>query len=311
MIRVEAIMTRSDSMRFTVRFLGVVAVLAALLALYLVAVRPWMLQWGATASERTMRLPGDELVPRAAGQGTRAITIDAPAARVWPWVAQIGQDRSGFYSYEILEDAAGARMPRRYDLDPAFQVWRPGDKLWMSDPATYGGAGYAELLVHMPGRALVFGTRQIGTSPKAPADATWGFFVLPRDAASSRLLFRGRGPGGGPFLVRAFTVSAFDPIHFVMERRTLEAVKDLAEGRAVSKAWENAQVALWTVAFLAFVASGALTLAGRRPRRRLVTFAAGGLVFAFLTLIQPSLWIAGPLVAALLAATFAPLPPPG
>ena len=51
-----------------------------------------------------MALPGDGVVPGATAQQTRAIGIDAPAERVWPWLAQIGQDRAGFYSYDVLEN---------------------------------------------------------------------------------------------------------------------------------------------------------------------------------------------------------------
>ena len=53
---------------------------------------------------------GDETVPRPSVQHTRAVTIDAPAQQVWPWLAQIGQDRAGFYSYTWLENLAGCRM---------------------------------------------------------------------------------------------------------------------------------------------------------------------------------------------------------
>ena len=41
---------------------------------------------------------------------THAITIRAPVEEVWPWLAQIGQDRGGFYSYEWLENLAGCEM---------------------------------------------------------------------------------------------------------------------------------------------------------------------------------------------------------
>jgi hypothetical protein len=43
-------------------------------------------------------------------EAARAVTIDAPVEDVWPWLAQIGQDRAGFYSYEWLENLAGCRM---------------------------------------------------------------------------------------------------------------------------------------------------------------------------------------------------------
>lgn len=35
----------------------------------------------------------------------RGVTIHATADDVWPWLAQLGQDRVGFYSYDWLERA--------------------------------------------------------------------------------------------------------------------------------------------------------------------------------------------------------------
>jgi hypothetical protein len=67
-------------------------------------VRGRLLRWGATADEAHARLPGDELLSHADLVATRAIAIDAPPERVWPWVVQIGQGRGGFYSYDMLEN---------------------------------------------------------------------------------------------------------------------------------------------------------------------------------------------------------------
>src|SRR5690349_7395085 len=41
--------------------------------LYLAAVRPWVLQWGARPGEVGAALPGDEIVPQPAWSSTRAI----------------------------------------------------------------------------------------------------------------------------------------------------------------------------------------------------------------------------------------------
>ena len=57
-----------------------------------------ILNWGATAAEAESRLPGDELLEGADGVATRAITIEAPASAVWPWIAQMGPSpRGGAY----------------------------------------------------------------------------------------------------------------------------------------------------------------------------------------------------------------------
>src|SRR5690349_17482365 len=97
------------------RFLARAAVLTVAIAgvslVFLTVVRPWYLRWGATDAELTMPLPGDEIIGTPASQETRAITVAAAAHRVWPWVAQLGQDRGGFYSFDLLENLVGCRMP--------------------------------------------------------------------------------------------------------------------------------------------------------------------------------------------------------
>jgi hypothetical protein len=67
--------------------LGSIAVAAML---YRLLLRQPILNWGATDAEATARLPGDELLEEADGVATRAITIEAPASAVWPWIAQMG-----------------------------------------------------------------------------------------------------------------------------------------------------------------------------------------------------------------------------
>jgi hypothetical protein len=73
---------------------------------YLRFVRPRTLTWGATPEEVVSRLPGDDLV-RGQYLTTHAITIGRPAALVWPWLAQMGYQRGGWYSYDRLERAIG------------------------------------------------------------------------------------------------------------------------------------------------------------------------------------------------------------
>ena len=67
--------------------------------------RHWHSRWGATADEVRSPMPGDELVKRASFNATRAITIDAPPEKVWPWIVQMGYRRAGFYTYDLLDNA--------------------------------------------------------------------------------------------------------------------------------------------------------------------------------------------------------------
>jgi len=285
-----------------VRVGALLACLAGLLGVYFGIARPWFRRWGATDTEVQMALPGDEIVPAAQSRETRAITIAAPAEQVWPWLTQIGQDRGGFYSYRRLEDLVGCEMPDVRTLDPKLQHWQLGDKLWMYPPRKAGGAGYAVLAAFEPGRAMGFATRQMGRPATASPDGSWAFVVDPIDAGASRLLFRGRAAGDLRPVATAFNVAVFEPVHFAMERRTMEGIKMLAEGRQPSVLRDDIEVSLWTILFVGFLVSGLLVVAGRRVSEHLVTFAGCGLVFQLLTLVQPS-----PIIGlVLVAATFRP-----
>lgn len=287
---------------------GVLAgALSGLLLGFFALVRPWYSSWGADAALASAYLPGDALLWQGAPRETRAIAIRAPAAAVWPWVAQIGQDRAGFYSYEILENLVGSEMRSLDYLVPALQRWQVGDKLWMFPPRKLGGIGQAPLAIYEPGHALVFYTRRTGTGLDDPPDGTWAFVVEPIDPATSRLMMRARARGSLGLLGAAFNRGIFEPVHFAMERKMMEGIKARAEERHVSKAADVVQVALWIVTFVGFIASAVLALAGRRWRQRTIAFVGAGLLFQLLTLVQPSLFIGIPLVITLCLAIWPPL----
>jgi hypothetical protein len=66
-------------------------------------IHPQLLRSGATPQDDRRPLPGDELVPSPVWEATRAVTIDAPAVEVWPWVAQMGFGRGGWYGWNPLD----------------------------------------------------------------------------------------------------------------------------------------------------------------------------------------------------------------
>ncbi|MBK8049110.1 MAG: hypothetical protein IPK16_19540 [Anaerolineales bacterium] len=49
--------------------------------------------------------------------------------RVWPWLVQLGQGRSGFYSYYWLENQFAAEMVNADEILPQFQDTAPGTKI--------------------------------------------------------------------------------------------------------------------------------------------------------------------------------------
>src|SRR5256885_15613660 len=101
---------------------------ACLGALYLRLARRPILTWGATSAEAAARLPGDELLEDADGVATRAVTIEAPARCVWPWVALMGPaPRGGAYTYDWIENVLGLNMHSTDDVLSEFQHPEVGD----------------------------------------------------------------------------------------------------------------------------------------------------------------------------------------
>ena len=265
--------------------LAVLAAGALVFTVYFSYVRPWFLRWGATDLEVSERLPGDELVSALLPRTTRAITIAAPAEAVWPWLAQIGQDRAGFYSYEILEDLVGAEMPRANRIVPEYQDWRPGDRLWMYPPEKGQGKGNAPLAVFESGRDLVFST--LATDADI-GDGIWGFHLEPIGENTTRLIVRGCGSLGAGALANTITLGFYEPAHYVMERRMMLEIRSLAEGRgATPRAAEILEVSLWTLTVVLLVVALVQVARRRRWGRPLGMAVAAALVFQVLTLLQP------------------------
>lgn len=204
--------------------------IAGLFLLYagtVVLLRPLYLRWGTTADERVASLPGDDLAPNALYRVDHAITIHAPASAVWPWIAQLGQDRAGFYSYDWLERLFGDDIHNADRIHPEWQQRQRGDFVRATQPQYLGGRlgvlGWSVVEV-VPDRALVL--------------RDWGAFVVqPVDERTSRLIVRTRGagePSAVSLLTGPLTVFVFEPAHFIMQRAMLRGVRDRAEHAAGS-----------------------------------------------------------------------------
>lgn len=145
---------------------------------------------GATVTEAATPLPGDELLTAATVQNDRARTIAAPPAAVWPWIAQLGQDRAGFYSFERLENLAGCQIHGATRIHPEWQDVAPGDPFRLHRDVAL------RVVAVEPGRALVV-TSQDGAAPDGPEfQMTWVFHLsaatTPDGAPTTRLHVRER-----------------------------------------------------------------------------------------------------------------------
>ena len=131
---------------------GLMAVIGVV-ALYRAEVKPRMYAWGARDEDVAAPLPCDELIRADGPRTTRAVTIDAPVESVWPWIAQIGEDRAGFYSYSWLERAAGAMIHNANVIHPEWQDLRVGDTVWLA--RRYGEAARQVVVAVKPNSHLV------------------------------------------------------------------------------------------------------------------------------------------------------------
>jgi hypothetical protein len=92
---------------------------------------------GATRDEAAAELPGDDLLTDAAIVTTRATTIAAPPAEVWPWLVQMGYQRGGWYSIDAFERLIGAgdflTGGSADRIVPELQGLAVGDRVPMND----------------------------------------------------------------------------------------------------------------------------------------------------------------------------------
>ena len=198
---------------------------AGAVAAYVWGVRPWHLRWGATDDEVEEHLIGDELAPSPKLKATHAITINAPATDVWPWLVQMGQTRGGFYSYTWLENLVGCHMRNADEIDPDWQELKVRDKVWLHPKAPP-----VEVAAIEPGHAIVL--------------KGWGAFVLkPIDAERTRLIIRSQGDYNpdlkNPILNFFLWRVVFEPAHFILERKMLLGIKARAEKLARAHAEEK------------------------------------------------------------------------
>ena len=203
---------------------GVAWMLGALLTPFLRGARN---HWGLDESEAARPRPGDEVIPEPRWSWTHAVEIDAPASEVWPWVAQIGADRGGFYSYQALENAVGCGVRNAETVHPEL-AHREGDTLVLHPKmpplrVTSVAEGRHLLAVGAPDADAV------ATGERWTA-ATWLFQVEPLGAGRCRFVSRYRCACSDDLATRlSFGPTLLEPVGFAMDRRMLLGVKARVE----------------------------------------------------------------------------------
>jgi len=247
--------------------------------------RPVIHEWGATPSELAMSLPGDDLTSDPILRWTHGITIYAPADEVWPWIAQMGDTRAGFYSYTFIENQAGALMGGEgYDVvyvnaDRIYPEWQdpqPGDEI------IQGALKIREL---EPGRYMLADS----IIPEV-MNWVWLWYLQPIDDEQTSLIVR--------MAIELPDSAADDPVMgfmmdvggFVMENNMMQGIKTRAEGKKELGWIEPLEICVWLLTLLGGVIAAVRYVI--KPRWQFMLFLAvvSVLMLFMLTFVQPPIW---------------------
>ncbi len=144
--------------RFVFKMIALIKVMslafsAGMGAAYLIQLRQQYSSWGLVDGGDERGVRGDDLVAEADIIETRAVDIDVAPDKVWPWLAQIGYGRAGWYSCAVLDrawtPAGGAPFEAAQTVLGEYQDLAEGDLV------PTGPQGGFEARVVEPGQALV------------------------------------------------------------------------------------------------------------------------------------------------------------
>jgi hypothetical protein len=185
-------------------------------------------QLGAAPPITAQTLPGDEILPGARFLRTHSRVIEAPPSAVFPWLAQMGATRAGWYSIDALDNGG---KPSADVLHPELQGISVGDII----PALPDAPGGFCVLAVDPPRSLVLGSPSLlpGLDPAKRGDEppwrdTWAFALEPIGEHATRLIARVRAEYESSVKL-AFVTSFMSVAHAVMERAQLRHIKRRAE----------------------------------------------------------------------------------
>jgi hypothetical protein len=241
--------------------------------------------WGATAAEATQALPGDEAITDSYINWDNAKTIHAPVEQVWPWIAQMGDTRAGYYSYTFIEK--GVMQILGTGGLPLEAFYNNADRIhpeWQN-PAIGQGMIVDMLKVKsfQPNRYLLASM----TDPSGFA-WNWGWYLEAVDAQTTRLHVRSRlqvpADARNPLITVVFSAGGF-----IMEQNMIQGIAQRAEGAGEPANIEVYEIALWVAALGAGLLAAYSFVFGRGDGRALgLGLMAVGVLFV-LTYVQPDL----------------------
>lgn len=221
-------------------FAGAASIIVAWVLLN--ALSPRMNRWGATDAEAVRSLPGDDLVVQPKIQTNRAMTLNASPVEVWPWLAQIGYKRAGWYSYDLihrmLRIAGSVDDPRASAsrIIPELQDLKVGDAIKIAPQMAYGVVAIEpDRLIMLYAGVDTSAGEKLEPSKSMPEQylkTSWVWLLEEVDTTSTRLLVRFRQDYNPSRLNRLVYRLSSELGAFFMERRTLLGINHRVEDKA-------------------------------------------------------------------------------
>jgi len=255
-------------------FSGIGIVLLLLVAGYLV-IRPFHLRWGASDSEVNMTMPGD----MNGFRWTRAITVNAAPEAIWPWLVQWGQGRGGWYSYDWLENILGFDIHTADRILPEFQSPSIGDPICLAPGACTSYISTIE------------SPKWFGWLSSDPAGKPiWSFMLglVPVDASHTRLIIR---DNFNQNVLSRPVVTLIEIPAAVMELKTLDTVKQRAEGIPYSPAVTVFEIVAWLAALVTGILAAIRFVNQPEWKKPLAVGLLSAVVLLVLTFLYPPLWL--------------------
>ncbi|MFC1724615.1 hypothetical protein ACFL4T_03240 [candidate division KSB1 bacterium] len=190
-------------------------VFLAFIFLYFVWLREWQMTWGASDEDVTRHMAGDELLIDPQFNATRAVKINAPPEKIWPWIVQMGYKRAGFYSYDKLDNAG---IPSSVHIIPEYQDLKVGD------PVRLSRRSFMKVLEIEPNTSTLWVFQ-----PKPPLGLTWSWYLYKIDSVHTKLVSRVRWKYRIKNARSLITYSLMDVFEIVMMRKCLLGIKQRAE----------------------------------------------------------------------------------
>lgn len=170
-----------------------------------------------------MTLPGDELVPGSKHQMNHAASIEAPLSIVWRYLMQLGCDRAGWYSIDLLDHGGEPSIDHLVD---GWESRRAGDKL----AATPAQDSFFDVYAVEKERYFIIGGEYDQTMfGGGPFKMVWSFVLEPIGSDATRLITRAQGtitPQWADWLIGGVI---YPPVHAIMQIAELKNIKRLAE----------------------------------------------------------------------------------